>query len=58
MEKSLGGKCNIGNNECKVEVSGREEGGGRGKLVLRESGARWKILRGSRGRLVDPADSV
>lgn len=33
-------------------------GGGGGKLVLRESGARWKILRGSRGRLVDPADSV
>lgn len=55
MEKSLGGKCNIGNNECKVEVSGS---GGGGKLVLRESGARWKILRGSRGRLVDPADSV
>lgn len=33
-------------------------GSGGGKLVLRESGARWKILRGSRGRLVDPADSV
>lgn len=57
MEKSLGGKCNIGNNECKVEVSDRGGGEG-GKLVLRELGARWKILRGSKGRLVDPADSV
>lgn len=37
MEKSVGGKCNIGNNECKVEVW-------IGKLVLR--GFRWKILRG------------